>query len=309
MRKIIGLTHISAKSFANRKKWINSIKQRGGSFIDETNRLYDDLKSDVLADNGHRLYDHIRLCGNIPEEYHHDSSEEKQYSKYTDALLSLAYERIGLKSAVLSERADVADVEVAARTYSFVADAKAFRLSRTAKNQKDFKVQQMDNWKHGKPFAMVVCPIYQLPSKNSQIYNQAITRSVCLFTYSHLNILVRIAQEVSTKTSQNLLEEIFNTIPLLNPSKDSHNYWVPVNRLMIQSCKEANNFWKEEKEAVLETIELGKKESLEYLATLRDQMIRMTREEAVRALIQQSKIDEKIKQIKRVSDNGLFGAK
>ena len=29
-------------------------------------------------------------------------------------------------------------------TYSLVADAKAFRLSRTAKNQKDFKVQAMD---------------------------------------------------------------------------------------------------------------------------------------------------------------------
>jgi hypothetical protein len=43
---------------------------------------------------------------------------------------------------------------------SAIADAKAFRLSRTAKNQKDFKIQAMDSWKRGKPFAMVVCPIY-----------------------------------------------------------------------------------------------------------------------------------------------------
>ena len=78
--------------------------------------------------------------------------------------------------------------------YSFVADAKAFRLSRTAKNQKDFKVEAMDGWKHGKPFAMVVCPVYQLPSRTSQIYQQAVARSVCICTYTHLAVLVRYAK-------------------------------------------------------------------------------------------------------------------
>ena len=66
---------------------------------------------------------------------------------------------MGLVSTVLAERADSVDVGVVAGSYSFVADAKVFRLSRTAKNQKDFKVQAMDNWKQGKPFAMVVCPL------------------------------------------------------------------------------------------------------------------------------------------------------
>ena len=60
---------------------------------------------------------------------------------------------MGFTSIVLKERANVADVECVCNDYSFVADAKAFRLSRTAKNQKDFKVQAMDNWKYGKPFA------------------------------------------------------------------------------------------------------------------------------------------------------------
>ena len=72
-----------------------------------------------------------------------------------------------LKSLVLSERGDADDVEDFAKQYSFVADAKAFRLSRTAKNQKYFKIQAMDNWKKGKPHAMVVCPIYQLPNRSS----------------------------------------------------------------------------------------------------------------------------------------------
>jgi len=47
----------------------------------------------------------------------------------------------------------------------------------------------MDGWKRGKPYAMVVCPIYQLPRKTSQIYQQAIARNVCIFTYSHLAML------------------------------------------------------------------------------------------------------------------------
>lgn len=71
------------------------------------------------------------------------------YSKYTDCLLSLTYKALGLKSLVIKERADVADVEAFGKDYSFVADAKAFRLSRTAKNQKDFKVQAMHRWKRG----------------------------------------------------------------------------------------------------------------------------------------------------------------
>lgn len=95
---------------------------------------------------------------------------------------------------MLTERADAADVESFAKEYSFVADAKVFRLSRTAKNQKDFKIQAMDFWKRGKPFAMVVCPLYQLPSRNSQIYQQACMRNVCILSYSHLAVLTRLAE-------------------------------------------------------------------------------------------------------------------
>jgi type II restriction enzyme len=72
----------------------------------------------------------------VPEQYGHDSSAEKLYAKYTDAVVSESLRAIGLKSIVLSLRADVADVQARGRTYSLIADAKAFRLSRTAKNQK-----------------------------------------------------------------------------------------------------------------------------------------------------------------------------
>lgn len=99
--------------------------------------LENELTDEINKLRTKTLLDHLRLCGNIPESYGHNTTEEKLYSKYTDSLLCFAYQKIGLKSMVIAERADVADVEAFAKDYSFVADAKAFRLSRTAKNQKN----------------------------------------------------------------------------------------------------------------------------------------------------------------------------
>ena len=123
-------------------------------------------------------------------------------------LLAHAFQSIGLTSLILTERADSADVEAVAANYSLVADAKAFRLSRTAKNQKDFKIEALHGWKRGKPHAMVVCPIYQLPTRTSQIYQQAITRNVCIFSYSHLAVLVEFSNLVGKKQAQDLLFKI-----------------------------------------------------------------------------------------------------
>jgi len=132
-------------------------------------------------------------------------------------LLAEAFKAVGLRSLVFKERANTADVEVFAKSYSFIADAKSFRLSRTAKNQKDFKVQAMAGWKRGKPYAMVICPIYQLPNKSSQIYEQASARNVCIFTYSHLAMLVSFSLLEGKSKTEKLIHEIFKTIPALNP--------------------------------------------------------------------------------------------
>lgn len=190
---------ISAKAIKTRQYWIEEIRKLSGNFGNDTDKLEKELEAEIKKNGGSSLIDHLRLCGNIPESYGHDTSEEKLYSKYTDCLLSLAYTALGLKSLVLKERADAADVEAFAKDYSFVADAKAFRLSRTAKNQKDFKVQAMHGWKRGKPYAMVVCPIYQLPTSSSQIYQQATTQNVCVFTYSHLALLLSYSENRSCR--------------------------------------------------------------------------------------------------------------
>ena len=249
---------------------------------------------------------HLRLCGAIPEQYGHDTSEEKLYSKYTDVVIHEAYKSIGFRSVVLKERADVADVEVLNNDYSFVADAKAFRLSRTAKNQKDFKVQAMDNWKHGKPYAMVVCPVYQLPARTSQIYQQAEARSVCILTYTHLAVFARYANLVSQEKAMGIIGEVFKTVSALNPSKDANTYWQAVNRTIIDSDKDIIPLWNEEKIASIESIFIVRQEALRFLATERERIMSLSKQEAINEIIKASKIDNKIKAIKSVADNGLL---
>lgn len=300
---------ISEEAVKRRNIWVNKIDNISGNFASNSELIENELAKELQINGVTGLLDHLRLCGNIPESYRHDTSEEKQYSKYTDALLSFAYKSIGLKSLVITERADVADVEGFGKDFSFVADAKAFRLSRTAKNQKDFKVQAMDGWKHGKPYAMVVCPIYQLPTRNSQIYLQAITRNVCVFTYSHLSLMVRYANEVSKLKAEDLLYEIFKTVPALNPSKSAVDYWLGVNKTILGHSKSIFELWQDEKIGATESIEIAKVEALKYLSSEREKIMGMSHDEALKALVKSNKIESKIATINKISDNGLFGIK
>lgn len=297
---------IKQEAIVNRIFWVNELKNLSGNFVGDSDKLEVELKKEVKSKGINSIIDHIRLCGNIPESYGHDTSEEKLYSKYTDNLLSIAYNEMGLTSLVLRERADAADVEIVSPEYSFVADAKAFRLSRTAKNQKDFKVQAMDTWKRGKPYAMVVCPIYQLPNTSSQIYQQATTRNVCIFTYSHLSLLLRFSEVESKEKSMDLLHSIFKTIETLNPSKNASDYWSAVNKTMINYSEKVSDLWKIEKIASVESIEIGKKEGLFFLAQEREKIMKMSHTDAIKELMKVHKIESKIRTITSITDNGLF---
>jgi len=304
MKKII-----ANKAIKNRQYWIEEIRKLSGNFGDDSDKLEKELEEEIKKNGISSLIDHLRLCGNIPESYGHDTSEEKLYSKYTDCLLSLAYSSLGLKSLVLKERADAADVEAFAKDYSFVADAKAFRLSRTAKNQKDFKVQAMHGWKRGKPYAMVVCPIYQLPTSSSQIYQQATTENVCIFTYSHLALLLSYSQVEGQSKAQQLLKNIFETIKALNPSKNATDYWLAVNKTILSFSKKIQPIWDIEKGVATESISIVKEEALTFLAQEREKIMRMTHKEALKELVKVHKIESRIKTINAISDNGLFTLK
>jgi len=300
---------ISKAAISRREYWIEEVRNLSGNFGNDTEKLEKELKVEITTHGVSALIDHLRLCGNIPESYGHDTSEEKLYSKYTDCLLSLAYTELGLKSIVLKERADAADVEAFADDYSFVADAKAFRLSRTAKNQKDFKIQAMHSWKRGKLYAMVVCPIYQLPASSSQIYQQATSHNVCIFTYSHLALLLSYSQQEGQTKAQKLLKQIFETIPALNPSKNAVDYWLAINKTFLSFSNVIENLWNIEKGVATESIAIVKNEALTFLAQERETILRMSHKEALQELLKVHKIDSRIQIINNVADTGLFTLK
>jgi hypothetical protein len=297
---------ISKEAVARRVYWIDEICQVGKAFGEDSDRVEAEIASEIVRHGRGVLLDHLRLCGDIPESYDHDSSEEKLYSKYTDALLSECFKALGFKSLVLKERADSADVEAFAKSYSFIADAKAFRLSRTAKNQKDFKVQAMDGWKRGKPYAMVVCPIYQLPTRTSQIYQQASTRNVCIFTYSHLAVLTAFAEIAKEEAVEDVLLQVFEAVKHLNPLKDAVPYWQAVNHTMLRYDKRIEPLWLTEKAASADGLKVAKDIALTYLAQQREVIMRMSHDEALKELLRIRKIESRIATIQGCTDTGLL---
>lgn len=297
---------IAKEQVENRKYWIDEISRLSGDFGVDAARIEQELAQEIQVQGIGSLLGHLRLCGAIPECYEHDTSEEKLYSKYTDVVIHAAYTAMGFTSLVLKERANVADVECVTDDYGFVADAKAFRLSRTAKNQKDFKVQAMDDWKHGKPYAMVVCPVYQLPSRTSQIYKQAAERSVCIATYTHLAVLVRYAQVSTRNKAMELIHEVFRTVEAMNPSKNAASYWQTVNRTLLDFDGVIGAIWRDEKLASNEAIGISKEEALTFLAAERERIMRLSRADAIKEVLKWRTVDNKVQKVQSVAKNDLL---
>ena len=170
-----------------------------------------------------------------------------------------------MNSSVLTERSDAADVKVSTTTFSFVADAKTFRLSRTAKNEKDFKVSQMNQWKGDCDYAIVVCPDKQLPTQRSQIYEQSITsKKVCILTYSHLRALVRISEIETKEKAVLILHEVLKKISTMSENSSAKNYWFHIDSTFKSYSKEAEEFLYQRTQDEVNFDQYVKEESLNY---------------------------------------------
>jgi type II restriction enzyme len=154
-------------NFIDLRKKIKKESQKG-DFEASSNLIQDD----IFGLKKYELIPLITEIGAIPEDIGHDSSEEKLFSKVSDIVLAKCFQELGLKSTVNKERSNCADVVAKSNFYKYtlVGDAKSFRLSRTAKNQKDFKVKSMADWKGDNDYSVLVCPYYQYPKSRSQIY-------------------------------------------------------------------------------------------------------------------------------------------
>ncbi len=289
-----------------RRYWVAELARLSGSFVGDTAKMIDELRAEIASDGLDALVEHLSLCGAIPEQYGHDSSEEKLYSKYTDAVVSERFAATGLKSVVIEARADAADVQALGNGYSLVADAKAFRLSRTAKNQKDFKVQAMDGWRGPLDYAIVVCPIYQVPGRTSQIYHQAIVSNVCVLSYTHLSTLVQLSRRQTPQAAEAGLHEMLKSVALMNQSKDALGYWYGINRALVESLGTDHGLWTAEKVASENALLIVKAESLTYLRAERNRILALSHEEALQELVRRSGLDARIKTVEGISHGPLL---
>jgi len=244
----------------------------------------------------------ITEIGSIPENISHDSSEEKLYAKVSDIVLAKCFQELGLRATVNKERANCADVLVKSQYhgYSLVADAKSFRLSRTAKNQKDFKVKSMADWKGDNDYSVLVCPYYQYPKSKSQIYGQALDDNITLFSWEYLSILLE--NNISENEIVNI-SNLWNISTIIsNKTKNARKNNCFLNEqnkiigLYLKSeTTEFENYLKKYK---LKIITRGETE-IKYWENKIQEINLYTREKAIEELLISLKLNEKISSIKK----------
>ncbi len=267
-----------------------------GSFKEQTRKVVDYV--DSLADEDIKRI--VKEIGTIPECIRASSSEEKLFSKSSDIILARCFRMLGLKSKAVAERADSADViaESLHHKYSLVADAKCFRMSRTAKNQKDFKVAALSNWRGGEnEYAVLVSPYFQYPKAESQIYKTALDNNVCLLAWEHISILL----DYNISENENFsLETIWNSSSMLvRDSKISYEnakccFLPKINFFIAKKMGVSlSDFLKLLNEQKLVIVKRGSFE-LAYCENKIEEIKSYAYEQAISELIKETKLEEKI---------------
>lgn len=251
---------------------------------------------DVLSDENIKSI--IKEIGTIPECIKASSSSEKLFSKSSDIILSRAFKMLGLKSKALDERGDSADVlaESVYHKYSLVADAKCFRMSRTAKNQKDFKVAALSNWRGGEnEYAVLVSPYFQYPKEESQIYKTALDENVCLLAWEHIYLLL----ENEIKETENFsLEPIWESSKMIAREakvSSSKTCFLPkVNKIVAKKLGFSESFFEENLNQCKLTIIARGSNEIAYCEDRIEDIKKLTKEQAIQELIKETKLEEKI---------------
>lgn len=266
--------------------------QQASSKLQDT--IFNLRKADIL--------ELIVEIGTIPEDIGHDSTEEKLYTKASDILFAKALKEINLEVLVLTQRADCADIVAQSHyhRYSLVGDAKAFRLSRTAKNAKDFKVTSMAHWRGDCDFSVLACPYYQYPKSASQIYKDALDDNISLFSWEYLYILLKEGVKEDSTTN---LRELFNQSAVI------------ANDTAIGNAK--TNFLQQQNKNIADIIKMPQSKFTSYFEDIKKMLVKrgyteisyyeneisrvkqLNREDAINELLKSMKLDSKISTIKQ----------
>jgi len=256
------------------------------------------LENQLLDVSKKQLTDNIIECGILPEMFVHDSSEEKLWAKYSDIVLALSLQKLGIDAVVLGARGNSADVFGKTPNYTIVGDAKTFRLSRTAKNQKDFKISALDSWRKGNNYAMLLSPLSQYPKRASQIYAQAIQRNVTLISYTHLYFLIDNFKNQDIQhmweTGNRLKEQLS-----ISQLTSSELYWMAIDETVCSVVDKSSSDLELYKQLEIEkTKEIGN-EGITYWKNKINEFNLLSKEEAIKLLVTSEKIEVKIKTIEK----------
>ena len=275
---------------------IKEVSAQDNSFEEKAGYIKNYI-DDVTRD---QLLNIISGIGIIPEFVGHDSTEEKFYAKVSDIVLSKCFSEIGLKSRVLTERANAADVyaESFYNGYSLVGDAKIFRLSRTAKNQKDFKVAGLDSWRGDADYAVLCSPWYQYPTRTSQVYKEALDRNVSLFSWEYLIFMLKNGIKDTQDCDLSTIWSYSATLSKTTINADSKKRFLEKQNKFIEAQADdlrysMSDVFSDEEAGIMTRGDVEKS----YWESIIKNIKNYSREKAITELLKEKKIDKKISQI------------
>jgi hypothetical protein len=281
-------------SYSNIIDLINSLCKKEEPFPKRVEELINEIGELNVSELSYLL----KMTGAIPERYAHDSSEEKLYAKYCDFLVFKFFELLGMESRLCEERGDYADVIGKTKEYIIVADAKAFRLSRTALNPKDYKIEALNGWrkKANGNYACLVAPINEFPKGKSRLYIEAVRFNILMISYTHLIFILSLKNYKDINLSSLWdINKLFEN-PIL---VDSNKYWNTIENELLKitntKIEELNKFKEEARDISLKNINT----EIKYLNSIVESIKEMSENEVRKHLLDKLGITKKIIQIQR----------
>ena len=201
---------------------------------------------------------------------------------------------------MLKERGDSADIVVESPIfgYTLVADAKVFRMSRTAKNPKDFKINALSGWRKEADFAVLCSPLHQYPKSHSQLYAQALENNVCIISWEHLLFMLKNKVKESSKVTLSPLWDFSRVLSTKTVVADrKRNFINEVNQQFLSIIKGTDTDFNDFLSSQINILRLRGDDEKNYWEKEKDRILKFSKKQAIIELISSMKINEKIKQI------------
>jgi hypothetical protein len=240
------------------------------------------------------VYHHLARAGAIPESVGQNSTKEKLYAKYCDVIFAEGMSHLGFEAEALDARGDEGDVDAVGDNYKVVGDAKAFRLSRTATNQKDFKVEALNEWAGSAEYSCLLCPLYRYPNTRSQIYSQSIRYGVTLLSYTHLAFMVDNSSGLTTDD----WETVWKECSTLNSGKDAPEYWQSIDQTIVGVTGKQESDWSDTVNERMKILSDQARRQIGYWEERRRDVKSFSRDRLEEIAIEEIGINSKIDKIK-----------